>query len=429
MLNSLVINNPFRVLGVYTNAKVSEILRNERRIKACLNVGKPIQFESDSISLNETVEGEPLMDWSKHYVRVEVVPFSRINESGEYIGETFYRLAGYDSQGDRTLVDISIDELDGKSINEAHSFIENHSRNLYVDRLPGFPPFLYKTGVNRSLDSIQKAMATLSLSSDKVVSGLFWFCNASPTDTEAIEKLIQGDTELARSILHQEVESFSSILNLAILALINENLEESVFYYSKLIHDEQFRRQYLSAVTDELFNISENELASKLIDSLFQQVAPWDYNSFGNSFINEDDKQYAKNRVCSYYISAIKAEIEKARTSKSEDSYKAGKELIQHTSLDLSSLQALLTSDNLQYQTITDSLANQIQKCSIAYFNSSDEPGAIDKALELQEYAVSIATGKLTKERCKENVNLLLKQKKQSEYSYYSKYISHLVSS
>ena len=214
MLNYLAISNPFRVLGVYSNAKLSEILKNERRIKACINVGKPIQFESDSIFLNETNEGEPLKEWSKRYDHVDLVPFSKSNESRDSSGDTIYRLVGYDSTGSRTLVDASIDEIEGKSFNEVFAYIENHSDSLYVDRIDvDFPFFLYKTGVKRTPDILQKAMGTLSLPSEKVISGLFWFCNASSTDNEALEYLIHGDAESARSILCKDTDSFSSIVN------------------------------------------------------------------------------------------------------------------------------------------------------------------------------------------------------------------------
>lgn len=70
----------------------------------------------------------------------------------------------------------------------------------------------------------------------------------------------------------------------------------------------------------------------------------------------------------------------------------------------------------MQYQMIADNLAKQILQCGINYYNNTDEDEyvKIDIAYDLQSYAYSIAIGKLTKDRCKENIEILDKKRKRT---------------
>lgn len=77
---------------------------------------------------------------------------------------------------------------------------------------------------------------------------------------------------------------------------------------------------------------------------------------------------------------------------------------------------------------VADNLAKQILQCGINYYNnaSEDEDVEIEKAFTLQNYALSIAVGRLTKDCCKENVDILKKKKEElppKEARYYDKKI------
>ena len=43
----IISNNPFRVLGVWTNAKQADIVKNVSKMKAYLNVEKAVDFPTD----------------------------------------------------------------------------------------------------------------------------------------------------------------------------------------------------------------------------------------------------------------------------------------------------------------------------------------------------------------------------------------------
>lgn len=75
----------------------------------------------------------------------------------------------------------------------------------------------------------------------------------------------------------------------------------------------------------------------------------------------------------------------------------------------LNQLGALLPKSDLQYQMIADKLGLEILQCGIDYFNGSDDDDAPKKATALQNYALSIVVGKMAKDRCQENVDILKK--------------------
>ncbi len=60
---SAIVNNPFRILGVYANATQKEITANARKIKRFIEVGKSIEFETDFNSiLPPIVRTEEMVD-------------------------------------------------------------------------------------------------------------------------------------------------------------------------------------------------------------------------------------------------------------------------------------------------------------------------------------------------------------------------------
>ena len=75
----------------------------------------------------------------------------------------------------------------------------------------------------------------------------------------------------------------------------------------------------------------------------------------------------------------------------------------------LSQLRKCLNKSDIRYQTIVDKLATEILQCGIDYYNDSDDDDCATKAMKLQKYALTIAVGNMTKQRCKENVEILQK--------------------
>lgn len=56
---SIISNNPYRILGVFSNSPRKEIVSNKGRISAFLKVGKNVEFPLDLNSLLPTIQRTP----------------------------------------------------------------------------------------------------------------------------------------------------------------------------------------------------------------------------------------------------------------------------------------------------------------------------------------------------------------------------------
>lgn len=320
----IITKNPFRILGVYSNSKQSDIVRNVGKLKAFLNVGKEVDYPSD--------------------------------------------MAGI---------------------------------------LPE---------INRTLDNTQGAQSAINLPKDKIRYALFWFCCVDALDNTGLNNLSAKDTEKALSIFCRK-ETFSSLINRAVLYLILSDYSSAVTAYSTVLHDYTYREQFIATICGETFTITEKELSEILIDELLTEVKPIELLQLFN---NELDKDYIRQKAIQGPLATINSEIEKAKRVSPSDaaaSFNAGKTLISKTRNALSTLKTLLGTGNIQYQTAADNLAKTILQSGINYYNNTDDEDDIDNALTIQEYALKIAVGKITKDRCQENVNILKEKKQQSAYS------------
>lgn len=319
----IIANNPFRILGVYSNSKQADIVRNIGKMKAYLNVGRVVEFPTDMQVL-----------------------------------------------------------------------------------LPD---------LNRTTASAQSSQAAINLPNDKIRYALFWFCNADPVDATGLNNLASGDSEKAKSIFTRR-ESFSSLVNRAVLAMIQSDYSSAVSAYSSLIHGFTYRGQFSAAICGETFQITEEELSHMLIDELLKEVKA---STLLQLVANETDKSYVREKAVEEPISHINHAIATAKSVAATDaagSLRAGRTLVRNTRTALASLRSLAGVESVEYQSTADNLAKQILQCGINYFNNTDDDNNIDNGLELQEYALSIAVGKMTKERCQKNVNILREKKERSAY-------------
>ena len=319
----IITNNPFRTLGVYSNSKQADIVKNVSKLKAYLNVGRVVDFPTD---------------------------------------------------------------------------------------MKGTLPSL-----SRTLESSQAAQAAINLPNDKIRHALFWFCNADPIDSTGLNNLVSGDAVKAMDIFTKR-ESFSSLVNQAVLSLIQSNYSASVTAYSKLLHDFTYRGQFCSAVCGETFQITEEELSHMLYEELLKGIKAGDLLQL---VTNDVDKAIVKEKAIEEPVSLINSEIAKAKGVQASDaaaSLRAGRLLIQNTKNALESLKAIAGTEDIQYQSAADNLARQILQSGINYFNNTEDSEAIDNALKLQEYALSLACGKLMKDRCEKNVDILRKRKQQAVF-------------
>lgn len=320
----IITNNPFRVLGVYSNSRQADIVRNVGRMKAFLNVGRSVEFPMD---------------------------------------------------------------------------------------MHGLLPDL-----NRTAESVQTAQAAINLPNDKIRYALFWFCNADSVDATGLNNLTSGDSEKAKSIFGRR-ESFSSLVNQAVLAIIQSDYSSAFSAYSSLIHSFTYRGQFCEDICGETFQITEEDLSHTLIDELLKGVKA---STLLQLVTNDTDGTYIRGKAIEEPIALINREIAKAKSVAATDasrSLSAGRTLVRNTRSALSLLRSIAGAVSIEYQSAADNLAMQVLQCGINYFNNSNDDDSIDKGLELQEYALSIAVGQMTKDRCQKNVAILRKKKTQAAFA------------
>jgi len=269
----------------------------------------------------------------------------------------------------------------------------------------------------RVVESMERANGSINLPYDQLKYALFWFIEVTSIDEMALSYLQKGDTEKAKELFGKK-ETFSSLINLGVLALIQNNKVTAIQSITKVIHNDNYRIAFIEAVCGSTYQLSEDDLAQLFINELLVEIPIQNLMQlFLKCGASVEDNRYLKDKAVGEPIAIINAEIAKARSVKNNDSdaqYRAGLSLKNNTKEPLGVIRSLLEISDMQYQMIVDNLAKQILQCGINYYNNSneDEYVKIDTVYELQSYAYAIAIGKLTKDRCKENLEILNKKRK-----------------
>lgn len=285
-------------------------------------------------------------------------------------------------------------------------------------------------GIDRSEEIVNQSFSSIEQNQDKVDYALFWFLNASPFDNTAIEYLKNGDEEKATEIwekvtANKEVNSknFSAFNNLGTLNLLSQSksdIKSGIEAKIKLIESDCFEN-FVHSVADETYTIDQQKQSEKLIDELLAQYK----NQFSSSDTiqlfsgcNGTTQQYLSKKFTEEPLLKIENEIEickKKRKGSKINAYEYGLRLFTNTKEDLSLLKSLLGTSDLKYKSVADQLANEIMQCGIDYFNGCQENDSNDdylkQAQELNETALSIAVGKLVRDRAEDHISTLEEMK------------------
>lgn len=262
----------------------------------------------------------------------------------------------------------------------------------------------------RTLESMEHTNGCINLPQDQLKYALFWFIKSTSIDEIAFGYLQQGDVVKAKELFEKK-ETSSSLINRGVLALIQNDAITAIQCITKVIHDDDYRTAFVEAVCGSTFQISEESLAQLFIDELLIEMPMQELMQlFWDNGASADDDSYLKNKVVAEQMVIINTEINHAKSVRNSDSdaqYRAGCTLMNRTKEPLSIIRSFLDTEDAQYQMIVDNLAKQILQCGINYYNNSQEHDAPNKAIVLQKYALYIAVGKLTKDRCRKNVTIL----------------------
>lgn len=260
----------------------------------------------------------------------------------------------------------------------------------------------------RTPESISAANTAINLDKDQLKYSLFWFISGSPMDGIALKHLQAGNRDKAVEIF-QKKESYSSLINTGVLAFIDGDNATGFSNISKVVHNSTYRSELLQALGLTNIQLSEDELAELVIAELLKEIPASKLLSACN---NITDRAIISESALNEPISAINLSISVAKNADSknpEASLAAGTKLMNTTKAPLKAVKDIAGASSPQYQMVADNVAKQVLQCGINYYNNAPDTDVESprKAMVLQSYALSIAVGQLTKDRCKENYDIL----------------------
>lgn len=262
----------------------------------------------------------------------------------------------------------------------------------------------------RTTESIAAANAAINLDRDQLKYAFFWFISGSPMDDIALKHLQTGNREKAEEIF-QKKETYSSLINSGVLAFIEGNTAIGLNNLSKVVHNAVYRTDMLQALGIANLQLSEEELAEIVMGELLKEISACKLLS---ACTNPVDRAIVSKSALDEPISAINSAIAVAKSADSknpEASLSAGTKLMNTTKAPLKAVKDIAGASSPQYQMVADNVAKQVLQCGINYYNNAldSDVESPRKAMVLQSYALSIAVGQLTKDRCKENYDILKK--------------------
>ncbi|MBD5306799.1 MAG: hypothetical protein HDS14_04125 [Bacteroides sp.] len=260
----------------------------------------------------------------------------------------------------------------------------------------------------RTPDSIAAATTSINLDKDQLKYAFFWFISGSAIDDIALKHLQAGNREKAEEIF-QKKETYSSLINSAVIAFIDGESTVGFSNISKVIHTSSYRANFLQRLGITNLQLSEDELAEIVIAELLKEIPATQLLS---ACTNPTDRTIVTKHALDAPISSINSAIAVAKnadTKNPEASLAAGTKLMNSTKAPLKAVKDIAGASSHQYQIVADNVAKQVLQCGINYYNNASDSDIESpcKAMVLQSYALEIAVGQLTKDRCKENYDIL----------------------
>lgn len=384
----LLRENPYRILGVWSNAKEREIRANISKIQAMLNVGKEIIFPSD-----------------------HVLPCTY----ADYISFYTIKKERFEQKGNEEIA-----RNTQKIIIECQRELETWKQLQYERPDWNDKPQRYEQHVN-------KAIHELNSNVQRIKYAFFWFCNVTDKDDEALNCL-KDQKEGNAYCLWNKLDNFSACINLAMLFWRRGDNEDAVAFIMKVIHNEGFMKDFISAVCSNNYDISEAELSHIFWDALYEipetelswrDIDKFRKNSWLSGRLTEDDKAYIEKKSLSIIRKPLDDALQFAESrdiknfSESLDAYD---KLARLAPYQLLRIKRYLGIDDYRYKLICDNIAIKLLEFAIHYNNDNKDWSAPSSALRLATAAKSFAVDPTLQERCSRNV-VIFKRNKQITYS------------
>lgn len=321
-----------------------------------------------------------------------------------------------------------------KRVTDLEAYTEIGKKIAYEDDFPILSSF------ERTPETIREAANRIETSESRFFYTLFWFWKNNSSDELALDVLKDGNVEKAVKLLEgqfsegkQSSNQYSTAKNLAILYLAIsrkngsydfERFSKGLLWSGRVLED-NLLAGYAKQIGCKHFIFEKQKAIGSFIDEVVKTVTPYidepsgiSLPKFVSQFISfsEETRRHVSLRFVGKHIKNIEDAIlfsETSRQKTPENAGKLGTDLYNKTSKDLNKLKDVLSSQDFQYQSVADKLANEIADCSIYYFNyHTDKDTSIDPgemSLKLARCAYSIAVGLKIKQRVEEGIPIIEK--------------------
>ena len=260
--------------------------------------------------------------------------------------------------------------------------------------------------LHRTVEMLDEAEACLAIAKEQIKHAQFWFLKITPIDEIAFSHITSGDMAGAKEIWSKQ-NTVSSLQNRLVCSLIENNVGQ-VLQTAEALYTE-FGDSYINNVdASSTLQMTGAELLHQFIDTLGEEVGM--QRLMGHQ-LGAETKAYISSQIVAPLISKISAEVERAKKVDHKDHVarkEAGERLMAATKESLQQLRGALPTNDSQYVMIADKLGLEILQCGIDYYNNSEDYDAAHNAMALQKYAQTVVAGQLAKDRCKENIKILI---------------------
>ena len=250
--------------------------------------------------------------------------------------------------------------------------------------------------------AVAAAQAQLHSAGDRLVHLCFWWTCATPADEAAFRKLETGDLMGALAVWNR-AHNVSAVVNamttswlLADTATVGAKAEELFC----TMGDE------LCALVDPTLRLEPEALIRRFFVALTDVGCRVETLPQGT---HEVWRRLWSEYAAMPYLRAIEKEVAAAASlgNVPAENLQAAKRLKALAVRVLPQLKKIYADDMLAYQVQADKLAEAVLQRAIVFFNESEGGEAVYQAMPLQQYALSIAEGEQTRQRCRENVAVL----------------------
>lgn len=397
-------NNPFRILGVYSNASEREIRANKSKLDSMVKVGQSPNFKTD------------------HLLPCNITDYTGVCQERINYANTLLSTKGSSQNTGQAneLLDRAIKEL-----SEWASIKENNPE--------------WQVSVSRTTETVSDSVQKIASDTQRIKYGLFWFSDYTDDDKKALRLLSEHKWDEARCIWDNS-SSFSAYINRAVLYWFERNDHLAILEILSLFYSDEERTEFISAITSGRAMVSREDLSLLFWNTLFSfpqnEMSWYDFRSIITQtkespiglFLNQHEEE--RERIKKLLFDEIKAPLENylsiAEAQDPNDWRKCLDEygkVYDTTNKVLATIERFVGKDYYQYVLFSNKLSEKILHFSIHYNNDNKEAwDAPDIALMYARQALNIAKDETLRERCNKNIEIFKKNsciaqtKKSCEY-------------